>query len=188
MWEYDPACLTGVKIADREEDDGWPEDGDGEGEGARPVIEIVRGAECEYCGGEGGDNGGSASPSASSVKSRGSVSAYSSPASPQLLSPCQAYAPMERGHGWARSPRGKCTTLARRTRRGTQQATALGPPTRNALLVPDALALLQPAAVFAAETEEALATSSAGGRRGVSDRSNGRRRGGCGGGPAIDGE
>jgi hypothetical protein len=78
-----------VKIADREEDDGWPEDGDGEGEGARPVIEIVRGAECEYCGGggEGGDNGGSASPSASSakssrsraasVKSRGSVSASS---------------------------------------------------------------------------------------------------------------
>ncbi|KAJ7683300.1 GTPase activating rab protein [Mycena olivaceomarginata] len=52
-----PACLTGVKIADREEDDGWPEDGDGEGEGARPVIEIVRGAECEYCGGGGGGRG-----------------------------------------------------------------------------------------------------------------------------------
>ncbi|KAF8155369.1 rab-GTPase-TBC domain-containing protein [Mycena galopus ATCC 62051] len=64
-----PACLTGVKIADREEDDGWPEDGDGEG--ARPVIEIVRTAECEYCDREGLDDAGngSASPSASSVRS-----------------------------------------------------------------------------------------------------------------------
>ncbi|KAF7375613.1 GTPase activating rab protein [Mycena sanguinolenta] len=65
-----PACLTGVKIADREEDDGWPDDGDGEG--ARPVIEIVRTAECGYCDGvdgEGGEEAGSASPSASSVKS-----------------------------------------------------------------------------------------------------------------------
>ncbi|KAJ6489064.1 rab-GTPase-TBC domain-containing protein [Mycena sanguinolenta] len=67
-----PACLTGVKIADREEDDGWPDDGDGEG--ARPVIEIVRTAECAYCDsgdGEGGDDAGtgSVSPSASSVKS-----------------------------------------------------------------------------------------------------------------------
>ncbi|KAJ7503309.1 rab-GTPase-TBC domain-containing protein [Mycena galericulata] len=64
-----PACLTGVKIADREEDNSWPEDGDGaDGEGApsRPVIEIVKTAECEYCE---EDSEGSSSPAASSVKS-----------------------------------------------------------------------------------------------------------------------
>ncbi|KAJ7471030.1 rab-GTPase-TBC domain-containing protein [Mycena latifolia] len=58
-----PACLTGVKIADREEDNSWPDDAE-----VRPTIEIVKG-ECE-CG-EGSE--GSASPSgtdaASSVKS-----------------------------------------------------------------------------------------------------------------------
>ncbi|KAF7335463.1 GTPase activating rab protein [Mycena venus] len=80
-----PACLTGVKIADREEDDSWLEDGDGEGAAARPSASIA---------GEGGDDGpGSTSPSASSVKSgkshapsvksRGSASA---PASSKRLS------------------------------------------------------------------------------------------------------
>ncbi|KAK7055916.1 GTPase activating rab protein [Favolaschia claudopus] len=62
-----PACLTGVKIADREEDDGWPEDG---GEGTtRPAVDIIKTAECEYCDADGAEDGGSASPSASSVKS-----------------------------------------------------------------------------------------------------------------------
>ncbi|KAJ7068881.1 rab-GTPase-TBC domain-containing protein [Mycena belliarum] len=58
-----PACLTGVKIADRVEDNSWPDDAE-----VRPSIEIVKG-ECE-CG-EGSD--GSTSPSvvdtASSIKS-----------------------------------------------------------------------------------------------------------------------
>ncbi|KAJ7690788.1 GTPase activating rab protein [Mycena olivaceomarginata] len=58
-----PACLTGVKIADREEDDGWPEDGDGEGEGARPARRRAHRA--------------SSRSRAASVKSRGSVSASS---------------------------------------------------------------------------------------------------------------
>ncbi|KAG6848421.1 hypothetical protein H0H93_000311, partial [Arthromyces matolae] len=38
-----PACLTGVKIADREEDNSWPEDEENE-EGAKDVIEIVKGS------------------------------------------------------------------------------------------------------------------------------------------------
>ncbi|KAJ7146773.1 rab-GTPase-TBC domain-containing protein [Mycena epipterygia] len=61
-----PACLTGVKIADREEDNSWPDDG--EDAEVRPTIEIFK-TECD-CG-EGSD--GSSSPSgtdaASSMKS-----------------------------------------------------------------------------------------------------------------------
>ncbi|KNZ80158.1 TBC domain-containing protein C4G8.04 [Termitomyces sp. J132] len=38
-----PACLTGVKIADREEDNSWPgEEGEDEGEGVKDVIEVVK--------------------------------------------------------------------------------------------------------------------------------------------------
>ncbi|KAJ7871591.1 rab-GTPase-TBC domain-containing protein [Mycena leptocephala] len=82
-----PACLTGVKIADREEveGEGWSDedggdeadDGAGEGKkGKRKTIEIVKGGECEWCGDGGEDGGadeeeggGSKSPSSSSVKS-----------------------------------------------------------------------------------------------------------------------
>ncbi|KAJ6578067.1 rab-GTPase-TBC domain-containing protein [Mycena capillaripes] len=77
-----PACLTGVKIADREEDEGWPEDGGEEDEGGgahgRGTIEIVKTVECEYCAGgegEGSEGGRSKSPSAASIKSRASGSA-----------------------------------------------------------------------------------------------------------------
>ncbi|KAF9007375.1 rab-GTPase-TBC domain-containing protein [Cyathus striatus] len=43
-----PACLTGVKIADREEDNSWPED---DNVGGKEFIEIVKGP-CE-CNGDG---------------------------------------------------------------------------------------------------------------------------------------
>ncbi|KAJ6543632.1 rab-GTPase-TBC domain-containing protein [Mycena vulgaris] len=79
-----PACLTGVKIADREEDNSWPEDGD-EVE-VRPSIEIVK-AECE-CG-EGSDGSGSpgGTDAASSVKSSHAASSVkSSHASPSVKS------------------------------------------------------------------------------------------------------
>ncbi|KAG6867253.1 hypothetical protein C0993_005175 [Termitomyces sp. T159_Od127] len=39
-----PACLTGVKIADREEDNSWPgEEGEEGGEGGKDVVEVVKG-------------------------------------------------------------------------------------------------------------------------------------------------
>ncbi|KAG5650789.1 hypothetical protein H0H81_011040, partial [Sphagnurus paluster] len=42
-----PACLTGVKIADREEDNSWPDDDDAE-EDARDAIDIVKeGCPCD---------------------------------------------------------------------------------------------------------------------------------------------
>lgn len=49
-----PACLTGVKIADREEDNSWPDEDDedeGGGGGGKDVMEIVKGP-CT-CDGEG---------------------------------------------------------------------------------------------------------------------------------------
>ncbi|KAJ6611172.1 rab-GTPase-TBC domain-containing protein [Mycena sp. CBHHK59/15] len=55
-----PACLTGVKIADREEDNSWPDDGDGEADDVARTIEIVKTA-CD-CEGGGGTSEGSSSP------------------------------------------------------------------------------------------------------------------------------
>ncbi|KAJ7632153.1 rab-GTPase-TBC domain-containing protein [Roridomyces roridus] len=57
-----PACLTGVKIADREEDNSWPEDGEDGPE--RLSIDIVKG-ECDCHS----DGSGSLSDLGSSVKS-----------------------------------------------------------------------------------------------------------------------
>ncbi|KAG6897016.1 hypothetical protein C0992_004661 [Termitomyces sp. T32_za158] len=45
-----PACLTGVKIADREEDNSWPGEEGEDGEGGKDVIEVVKGS-C-LCNGE----------------------------------------------------------------------------------------------------------------------------------------
>ncbi|KAJ7765845.1 rab-GTPase-TBC domain-containing protein [Mycena maculata] len=61
-----PACLTGVKIADREEDNSWPEDGE-EGE-ERATIEIVK-AECECGEGSAGSSSPGGTDAASSIKS-----------------------------------------------------------------------------------------------------------------------
>ncbi|CAK5280556.1 unnamed protein product [Mycena citricolor] len=62
-----PACLTGVKIADREEDDdgGWPDSED------RPVIQIVKG-ECDCESEHGSASGSPASVKSSAAKSRAS--------------------------------------------------------------------------------------------------------------------
>jgi hypothetical protein len=77
-----PACLTGVKIADREEDNSWPDDDDaGEEDGAsgggiaagKGFIEIVK--ESCPCNGDGSEFrgiGDSASAMSSSTKSRSS--------------------------------------------------------------------------------------------------------------------
>jgi hypothetical protein len=59
-----PACLTGVKIADREEDDSWPDEDDDDDEGSgsgKDVIEIVKGP-CT-CDGESSEVIGSPRPS-----------------------------------------------------------------------------------------------------------------------------
>ena len=59
-----PACLTGVKIADREEDNSWPDEDDEDDEGSgggKDVMEIVKGA-CP-CDGEGNLAIGSPRPS-----------------------------------------------------------------------------------------------------------------------------
>ncbi|KAJ7239392.1 rab-GTPase-TBC domain-containing protein [Mycena haematopus] len=110
-----PACLTGVKIADREEDDGWPDDGDGEG--ARPVIEIVRTADCEYCGNGDGRAASSVKSSKShapSVKSRGSASASSkrlSLVAPAIPSPAASTAVLA---VTADTPRHACAHTVRR--------------------------------------------------------------------------
>ncbi|KAJ7149845.1 rab-GTPase-TBC domain-containing protein [Mycena crocata] len=71
-----PACLTGVKIADREEDNSWPEE-----EEEAASIEVVKG-ECELCGDGGGlgEESGGGSPGgtdAASVKSHGAPSVKS---------------------------------------------------------------------------------------------------------------
>ncbi|KAJ6492537.1 GTPase activating rab protein [Mycena vitilis] len=107
-----PACLTGVKIADREEDEGWPdeegtdadegEDGGIKKVGGKREIEIVKG-ECEYCnaGGEGADDDdwdGTGSPSASSmrapsIKSHKSSKSASSSKSKRRLSLAATPAP-----------------------------------------------------------------------------------------------
>ncbi|KAF8193339.1 GTPase activating rab protein [Pholiota molesta] len=72
-----PACLTGVKIADREENNSWPDD-DEEEDGAGPtnVMEIVK--ESCTCSGEldvpaqGGGDAGAADSMSISAKSRSS--------------------------------------------------------------------------------------------------------------------
>ncbi|KAF5342268.1 hypothetical protein D9611_001302 [Ephemerocybe angulata] len=46
-----PACLTGVKIADREENNTWPDDDDASDESAKPTMEIVKDRVCS-CNGE----------------------------------------------------------------------------------------------------------------------------------------
>ena len=59
-----PACLTGVRIADREEDNSWPDEDDEDDEGSgggKDIMEIVKGA-CT-CDGQGNFAIGSPRPS-----------------------------------------------------------------------------------------------------------------------------
>ncbi|KAJ7692151.1 rab-GTPase-TBC domain-containing protein [Mycena rosella] len=87
-----PACLTGVKIADREEDNSWPDDADDDAE--RPTIEIVK-TECD-CG-EGSDGSGSpsgAGTDAASVKSGHAAPSVKSRASSKRQSLAGALPPV----------------------------------------------------------------------------------------------
>ncbi|KAJ2926842.1 hypothetical protein H1R20_g10246, partial [Candolleomyces eurysporus] len=81
-----PACLTGVKIADREENNTWPDEDDSSDESLKPTMEIVKDRVCP-CNGEldapisGGGEVGSPSTALQdtrSIKSGKSISMSSS--------------------------------------------------------------------------------------------------------------
>ncbi|KAJ2918478.1 hypothetical protein MD484_g1974, partial [Candolleomyces efflorescens] len=79
-----PACLTGVKIADREENNTWPDEDDSSDESSKPTMEIIKDRACT-CNGEldspmvgGGEVGSPSALDSRSIKSGKSISVSSS--------------------------------------------------------------------------------------------------------------